>query len=155
MLLRELLLFIFHYSSFVTIISLVKIESSECYLDPDNYMPATRVRACLNGLGSTGTRPIEYIETIPYDNDDYLDNLCNLIPNPKQATTNYLYDKVRTEAQPDANICPNNATVEDCPMAFMYPSSCNIQPLTLPGDGCENGPDNPNYKGFYCLGMYK
>ena len=99
-------------------------------------MPATRLRDCLTSLGSTGSLPIAYIETI-YGNTDYLDKVCNAaIPGSS-------YDKALTEAQPDACSSSNSA--------LMYPSHCYQGWL---GNDCTNGCGAMNYAGFYCTGMH-
>ena len=96
-------------------------------------MPATRLRGCLNRLGSSGSHQIEYIE-VAYGYTAYLDNVCNAI-HPGSS-----YDSSRTGSQPDA--CTSTA--------YMYPGHCGGG--WLRGD-CRNGCGNANYRGFYCKGI--
>ena len=57
-------------------------------------MRAISLRACLNSLGANLNYEIRYIET--YDsNEDYLDKVC------KAVDESLIYDKDRTESQPD------------------------------------------------------
>ena len=101
-------------------------------------MMAASLRRCLKSLGATGSEKIEYIETF-YGKDDYLDNVCRAIGD------NLVYDKSRTESQPDS--CTG---IQDM-YPYMYPSLCNQGWL---GRDCFNGCSRPNYAGFYCKGMY-
>ena len=96
-------------------------------------MQATLLRGCLESLGATGTKQIEYIETT-YGHDDYLNNVCNAV------NVHLSYDKTRTELQPDS--CTTSA--------HMYPSHCNQGWL---GQDCSNGCGNVDYNGFYCKGI--
>ena len=97
---------------------------------------AGSLRGCLNILGATGTKEIEYIET-DYGHTDYLDKICNAIGE------NLTYDSSRTESQPD---------ILHSGSAYMYPSRCNQGWL---GRDCSNDYGNRNYAGFYCKGIYQ
>ena len=101
-------------------------------------MPATLLRGCLQSLGATGTKQIEYIET-NYGHDDYLNNVCNAV------NEDLSYDKSRTELQPDSCTSCTSCVYN------MYPSHCNQGWL---GDDCRNRCGNANYNGFYCKGIY-
>lgn len=98
-------------------------------------MSAVLLRACLISLGSTETSSIEYIE-IAYGKTDWLDKVCDAI------NSGSIFDKVRTETQPDA-----------CSVGSprMYPSICSNGWL---GRSCTNGCGNQNYNGFYCTSKY-
>ena len=96
-------------------------------------MHATRLRRCLTSLGGTGSKQIQYIET-HYGNRDYLDKVCNA------TFPGSIYDKARTEAQPDK--CTTSG--------YMYPSHCSQGWL---GNDCHNGCGNKNYAGFYCKSL--
>ena len=98
-------------------------------------MEAALLRACLISLGSKETSSIEYIE-LDYGKTDWLDNVCNAI------NSGSVFDKARTEAQPDA------CTVGS---PRMYPSTCSNGWL---GNSCNNGCGNKNYNGFYCTGNF-
>ena len=89
-------------------------------------MPATLLRSCLETLGATGTKQVQYIETA-YGNDNYLHRVCNAV------NEHYSYDKYRTESQPDS--CTKGG-------AYMYPSHCDQGWL---GQDCLNGCGYPNY----------
>ena len=106
-----------------------------CKLDSNNFMMAASLRGCLNVLGATGTKEIEYIETA-YGNTDYLDKICNTIGE------NLTYDSSRTKSQPGVPTCRNT---------YMYPSHCNQGWL---GTDCRNG-GGLAYAGFYCKGIYQ
>ena len=112
-----------------------------CYLDSNNYMPATLLRGCLQSLGATGTKQIEYIET-DYGNDDYLNNVCNAV------NEDLSYDKSRTELQPDSCTSGSNSCLHS--YCTMYPGGCSQGWL---GYDCVNGCDNANFQGFYCKGI--
>ena len=98
-------------------------------------MRAMSLRTCLTSLGATGSNEIEYIETA-YGNDDYLNKVC------KAVDLSLIYDKSRTESQPDS--CSDKST-------SMYPSYCGQGWL---GNDCTNRCGNDNYDGFYCKGIY-
>ena len=108
-----------------------------CKLDANNFMMAASLRGCLNILGATGTKEIEYIET-DYGHTDYLDKICNTIGE------NLTYDSSRTESQPD---------IFHSGSAYMYPGACR-QGWLLCGD-YNSGYGNRNYAGFYCKGIYQ
>ena len=136
-----------------------------CHLDANHYMPAKLLTTCLNQLSglleeediqinrdsneddgdNTKRKPIEYIET-HYGKEDYLDNVCRFM---KPSYGPYIYDKKRTEAQPDACVCKVDG---DCDLHYMYPSDCKEYWLDCQ---LQNGCSNKNYKGFYCKGTYK
>jgi len=103
-----------------------------CDLDLDNFMPATKLRRCLNTLGSNGTERVEYID-IHYGNTDYLDQVCGSI------NEDFLFDLERTENQMD--MCLSNHT------AYMYPSNCNQSWI---GGDCISNCTFDNYEGFFC-----
>ena len=113
---------------------LIVLEQILCNLDHNNYMRAMSLRACLTSLGATGSNEIEYIETA-YGNDDYLNKVCEAVD------LSLIYDKSRTESQPDS--CSGKST-------YMYPSHCGQGWL---GNDCTNGCGNDNYDGFYCKGI--
>ena len=106
-----------------------------CNLDSENYMMAASLRGCLKSLGATGNGTIKYID-IAYGHTDYLDNVCNSV------SPNLIFDKSRTESQPDS--CPIGSG------AFQYPSHCEQGWL---GTDCTNGCAYMNYLGFYCKGI--
>ena len=107
-------------------------------------MRAISLRACLNSLGANLNHEIRYIET-EFDNlnADYLNKVC------KAVDESLIYDKDRTESQPDSCFFPNCAYPDAC---AQYPSQC-IEGWLPPND-CFNHCHNDNYEGFYCKGMY-
>ena len=114
------------------------LNSSGCHLDENNYMPASHLRVCLNSLGGTGTRTIDYIETAHGDTYiNYLNKVCNAIK------PGFFLDRARTEAQPDV--------LYYYTYGVMYPSHCGYGWLGR-GHGCNYQGYNANYDGFFCTG---
>ena len=117
------------------------IGDNRCQLG-NNYMDALSLRDCLNSLGANLNFEIRYIETYGF-NEDYLNKVC------KAVDESLIYDKDRTESQPDSCFFPNCAYPDAC---AQYPSQC-IEGWLPPND-CFNHCHNDNYEGFYCKGMY-
>ena len=100
-------------------------------------MNASFLRDCLTSLGGDPRfRQVEYIETLPFGHEQYLDQVC------KSIYSDLKYDKLKTEAQNDA--CPSNVD------GLMYPSYCNDGWLEC--DSIKNGCANRNFNGFFCKG---
>ena len=101
-------------------------------------MPASHLRSCLNSLGGTGTRTIDYIETYHGDTyRNYLNKVCNA------TKPGFFWDRARTEAQRDI--------LGYYVHGVMYPGNCGYGWLGR-GTGCNYRGRYQNYDGFFCTG---
>ena len=103
-------------------------------------MPASHLRSCLNSLGGTGTRTIDYI-SIDHGYREYLNKVCNA------AKPGTYFDMARTRTQPDLL----NSHSYYAKYGVMYPGHCNYGWL---GRDCTNRGTNNEYDGFFCTGIY-